>query len=344
MSYNQPGPYGQQPQQPGPYGQGGAAGQPGYGYPQQGGYGQQPPPPNPYAQPQGQPQPGYGYPQQQPQQPAPPYGQPQQPYGQQPPYGQPGGPGPYQPEPGGNKKKGIAIAIGAVVVVAAVIGGIVLMGGGDDDKGGSKAKGGDKVGGSVPDNGKRYKLTTPETVASEYKKEPGQDASSALTESDKRDFAAFGVTDPEGTGARYKSGSGMDLKALEFKGVWGEVKDPAKVVDGAFDKMAKAATDDPSAGSSGATAELVGSPEEKSPSGLDDAVMKCQNAKFNPGSSATSGAKSFTIPICMWGDHSTVGYVVVSDTASAVSGRGLTLDEAAEITANVRKDARVEIK
>ncbi|QKV94978.1 hypothetical protein HUT19_27200 [Streptomyces sp. NA02950] len=343
MSYNQPGPYGQQPQQPGPYGQGGAAGQPGYGYPQQGGYGQQPQQPGPYGQPQGQPQPGYGYPQQPP---AAPYGQPQQPYGQQPPYGQPGMPGPYQPGPGpgGNKKKGIAIAIGAVVVVAAVIGGIVLMGGGDDDKDGGNAKGGKGGSSKVADDGKRYKLTTPETVATDYTKEPGQ-SGAQLSESDKRDFATFGVTNPEGAGARYKSGSGMQLKALEYRGVWGEVKDPAAVVDGAFAKIAKEATDDPSVGSNGGKAELVGSPEEQSPSGLGDgAVMKCQNTKFTPGSAATSGAKSFTIPICMWGDHSTVVYVVVSDTASALSGRGLSLSEAAEITANVRKDVRVEIK
>ncbi|MET7902451.1 hypothetical protein ABZS86_13585 [Streptomyces sp. NPDC005355] len=330
MSYNQPGPYGQQPQQPGPYGQGGAAGQPGYGYPQQ---------PGPYGQPpQGQPpQPGYGYPQQ-PQQPAGPYGQPAAPYGQQPPYGQPGMPGPYQPGPGqgGGNKKSLAIAIGAVVVVAAVVGGVLLFKGGDD---GGSAK--------VADDGKRYKLTTPQTVAGEYTKEGSGTDDGSLSSSDKDDFAKFGVTNPEGTGASYKSGQGMTAKALEFKGVWGEVKDPEAVVDGAFAKIAKEAADDPSAGS-GAKAELVGSPEKVSPSGLDNAVMKCQNTKFTPGTGSSAsggpGGKGFTIPICMWGDHSTVGYVVVSDTASALTGKGLTLDQAGEITAKVRSDARVEIK
>jgi hypothetical protein len=333
MSYNQPGPYGQQPQQPGPYGQGGAAGQPGYGYPQQGGgYGQQP---GPYGQPQQpQQQPEYGYPQQ-PQQPAAPYGQPQQPYGQQAPYGQPGMPGPYQPGPGqGGKKKGLAIAIGAVVVVAAVVGGVLLFKGGDDS------------GGKIADDGKRYKLTTPQTVAGEYSKDSSS-SGDGITSEDKQDFEKFGVTNPETVSGEYKSGEGMTAKNLQLNGVWGEVKDPEAVVDGAFAKIAQEAAKDPS-GSGGTTTELEGSPQQVSPSGLDDAVMKCQNAKVTPaaGSGATSapGAKGFTIPICMWGDHSTVGYVIVADTASALSGKGMSLDDAAAVTAKVRNDARVEIK
>ncbi|MEU1803449.1 hypothetical protein [Streptomyces sp. NPDC019937] len=332
MSHNQPGPYGQQPQQPGPYGQGGAAGQPGYGYPQQ-----PPQQPGPYGQP---PQSGYGHPQA-PGQPPNPYGQPQQPYGQQPygqqpygqqPYGQPGMPGPYQPGPGqgGGKKKGLAIAIGAVVVVAAVVGGIVVFSGGDG-------------GGTVADDGKRYKLTTPQTVAGEYTKDDSS-SGGGITSSDEDDFEKFGVSNPKTEGADYKSGEGMTSKQLQLNGVWGEVKDPEAVVDGAFSKIAEESEKDKSAGSM--KAELVGSPEKVSPSGLDNAVMKCQNAKFTPsGDSGSSGlpTKGFTIPICMWGDHSTIAYVVVSDTAAALSGKSTSIDQAAEITAKVRKDARVEI-
>ncbi|MGY0061786.1 hypothetical protein ACWY4P_35510 [Streptomyces sp. LZ34] len=331
MSYNQPGPYGQQPQQPGPYGQGGAAGQPGYGYPQQppqqgGGYGQ----PNPYGQaPQPQqppqPQPGYGYPQQQP-----------APYGQQP-YGQPGMPGPYQPTPppSGGNKKGLAIAIGAVVVVAAVVGGFLLFNNKDDDKGGSGGNGG---GGKnvVADDGKRYKLTAPQTVAGEYTKV----SSGGLSEQDANDFEKFGVTNPKPESGKYKSGEGVSQKQLEFNGVWGEVKNPEAVVDGAFAKIAEEAEGDPSTGGGG-KAELVGSPQKVTPAGLDDAVMKCQNVKFT---GVTSTTKSFTIPLCMWGDNSTIGYVVVSDVSSAISGGGMSIDTAADITAKVRKDTRVEIK
>ncbi|MFI0818041.1 hypothetical protein ACH4TX_17130 [Streptomyces sp. NPDC021098] len=328
MSYNQPGPYGQQPQQPGPYGQGGAAGQPGYGYPQQ-----PPQQPGPYGQP---PQPGYGQPQA-PGQPQNPYGQPQQPYGQQPygqqPYGQPGMPGPYQPGPGqgGGKKKGLAIAIGAVVVVAAVIGGIMVFSGGDD--GGS----------TVADDGKRYKLTTPETVVTEYTKQPGSE--DPMSSSDTGDFEKFGVQDPKGTGATYKAGSGMSQKQLQFKGVWGEVEDPEAVVDGAFSKIANEATKD-STGSSGEKAELVGSPEKVTPAGADDAIIKCQNAKITLGSGASAsgvGSKGFTVPICMWGDHSTIAFVTVTDAASMLSGGGMSLDQAGDVVAKLRKDVRVEI-
>ncbi|NEW72451.1 hypothetical protein [Streptomyces rhizosphaericus] len=331
MSYNQPGPYGQQPQQPGPYGQGGAAGQPGYGYPQQPGQ------PGPYGQPQQPPQPGYGYPGQPQGQPGP-YGQQPNPYAQQQqqPYGQPGMPGPYQPGPGqgGGNKKGLAIAIGAVVVVAAVVGGVLMFQGGDDSDGG---------GGKVADDGKRYKLTTPATVAGDYTK--SSSGGGGLTSSDADDFEKFGVTNPKTESAEYKSGEGMSAKQLQLNGVWGEVKDPEAVVDGAFAKFAEEAAKDPSSGSM--KAELVGSPSPVTPNGFENAVMKCQNAKFTPnGGSSSSGipSKGFTVPICMWGDHSTVSYVIISDAASALSGKSMSLDEAGEITAKVRNDARVEIK
>lgn len=343
MSYNQPGPYGQQPQQPGPYGQGGAAGQPGYGYPQQPGqpgpYGQpqqpgQPGQPGPYGQPPQPPQQGYGFPGQPQGQPGP-YGQPPNPYAQQQPYGQPGMPGPYQPDPGqGGKKKGLAIAIGAVVVVAAVVGGVLVFKGGDDSGGGGK----------VADDGKRYKLTTPQTVAGDYTKDSS--GGGGLTSSDADDFEKFGVRNPEPVSADYKSGEGMSMKKLQLSGVWGEVKDPEAVVDGAFAKIADEAEKDSST-SSGMKAELVGSPESVTPSGFENAVMKCQNTKFTPtGNSSSSGipSKGFSIPICMWGDHSTVGYVVVSDAAAALSGNSMSLDEAGDITAKVRNDARAEIK
>ncbi|MCG0288328.1 hypothetical protein [Streptomyces sp. PSAA01] len=343
MSYNQPGPYGQQPGQPGPYGQqpgqpgpygqGGAAGQPGYGYPQQP-QGQ----PGPYGQPPQPPQPGYGYPGQPQGQPGP-YGQPPNPYGQQQPYGQPGMPGPYQPDPGqgGGKKKGLWLAIGAVVVVAAVVGGVLVVQGGDDNGGGG--------GGKVADDGKRYKLTTPQTVAGDYTKE-SSGSGGGLTSSDADDFEKFGVSNPEPVSAEYKSGEGMSVKKLQLNGVWGEVKDPEAVVDGAFAKIAQEAEKDSSTGS-GMKAELVGSPESVSPSGFENAVMKCQNTKFTPGEGSSSSgipSKGFTIPICMWGDNSTVGYVIVSDAAAALSGNNMSLDEAGEITAKVRDDARVEIK
>ncbi|MFG3258016.1 hypothetical protein [Streptomyces sp. NPDC048172] len=308
----QPGPYGQQPQQPGPYGQqqpqyGGAQGQPGYGYPQQGqqpgGYQQQPPP---------QQQGGYGYPQQ---------GQPQQP---QQPYGQPGQPGMPMPPQGGGSSKGktIGIIVGALVVVGAVIGGILFFTGGDDDGGGGK----------VADDGKKYKLITPATVAGSYQKSPSGGGSGFDSEA-KSDFEEFGVKNLKDVNAAYKSGSGMSAKQLQFAGVYGDIDDPEKVLDAAFGKMAQEASKE------GGKTKLEGSPEKVSPAGADDAVMKCQNA-----STEASPGKTVKIPFCMWADHSTVGTVMSVDLAAAMTGKSAPISEAAETTAKVRKDTRVEIK
>ena len=297
----QPGPYGQQPQQPGPYGQqpqyGGAPGQPGYGYPQQGGQ------PGGYQQ---QPQQGYGYPQQ----------------GQQP-YGQPGQPGMPMPPQGGGSSKGktIGIVVGALVVVGAIIGGIVLFTGGDDDGGGT-----------VADDGKKYKLTTPATVAGSFQKSPGGGGSGFDSEA-KSDFESFGVKNLKDVNAAYKSGSGMSAKQLQFAGVYGEIADPEKVLDAAFGKMAEEASKD-----SGKT-KLEGSPEKVSPAGADDAVMKCQNA-----ATEASPGKTIKIPFCMWADHSTVGTVMSVDMAAAMTGKSTPISDAADTTGKVRKDTRVEIK
>jgi hypothetical protein len=223
--------------------------------------------------------------------------------------------------------------------VAAVVGGFLLFNNKDDDKGGSGGNGGGGDKNVVANDGKRYKLTTPETVATEYTKDASS-GSGGMTESDAKDFEEFGVTNAKPVSGKYKSGEGVSQKQLQLNGVWGEVKDPEAVVDGAFAKISQEAEKDSSVGGGG-TAKLEGSPQKVTPAGLDDAVMKCQNVKF---SGVTSSTKSFTIPLCMWADHSTVGYVVVSDVSAAISGGGMPIDTAAETTAKVRKDARVEIK
>ncbi|MCF6526026.1 hypothetical protein [Streptomyces sp. JJ36] len=314
MSHNQPppGPYGQQPPQPGPYGQppqqpGGA---PGYGYPQQ--------------QPAGQP--GYGYPQQ-PGQPGQPYGQSpygQQPYGQQP-YGQPGMPAP--PQNGGGKGKTIGIVAGALVAVGAVIGGVLVFtsGGGGPD---------------IADDGP-HKLVAQDTVAGEYEKQPGSDEDD-MTDEDLRELEGFGVQNPEKAGATYQAGEAATAKHLNFSGVWGEIEDPEAVLDAAFAKIAQEAAEDPET-DNGGKAELVGDPEEQSPEELDGAVMKCQTAKFTPPASSDTPVKEFTLPICMWADHSTLAWVGVTDVASALTGGGMSLEDAAVTTAKVRQDTRVKV-
>ncbi|GAA3094152.1 hypothetical protein GCM10010449_17300 [Streptomyces rectiviolaceus] len=327
MSYNQPGPYGgQQPQQPGPYGQQPQAPQPGYGYPPQAPQGVPPQQPGPYGQPQ---QPG-------------PYGQqPQAPYGQVPP----------PPPQGGGKKTGIIIA--SVVAVAAVaVGGYFVFAGGDDDKGkgggSSNVAGGGGDGGGIKDDGP-HKLTTPATVLSEYKlnKEAGSD--SGMTSSDIKEAEKHGVKNATDVTGQYQSGTEdnpLSQKILQFNGVYGDIADPEKVVDAMFVEAEKNAKE---GDSSGESMTLVGSPKSYSPAGLDGAVMKCQEMKFNLGSGSSStggssaGPSNMSMATCIWGDKSTLGIVITTDVANAMAGKSADLDEAAEKTAKFRKEVRVKL-
>ncbi|MEV8015237.1 hypothetical protein AB0O76_02525 [Streptomyces sp. NPDC086554] len=332
MSYNQPGPYGgQQPQQPGPYGGG------------------QPQQPGPYGQQPQAPQPGYGYPQQAPQQGN--YSQPQQPgpYGQQPqaPYGQVPPPPPPQ---GGGKKVGLIIAAAAVVVAAAV-GGYFVFAGGDDDKGNGKGGSSDVAdggGSGVKDDGP-HKLITPATVLTEYKKndEAGSEGG-GMTSGDAAEAEKHGVKNAKDVAAQYQSGdesNPLSQKILQFNGVYGDIADPEKLVDAMFDEADKNAKE---GDSSGESMTLVGTPKSYSPAGLDGAVMKCQEMKFNlgggsAGTGSTAGPSEMSMATCIWGDNSTLGIVITTDMASAMAGKAADLDEGAENTAKFRKEVRVKL-
>ncbi|MFI0240051.1 hypothetical protein [Streptomyces sp. NPDC016845] len=324
MSYNQPGPYGgqpQQPQQPGPYGQ----------QPQQPGpYGQPPQAPQPgYGYPQQAPQPGYGYPQQGPPgvPPQQPYSQPQQPgpYGQQPgdPYAQ------YPPAPpqGGGKKK-TGLIIGAVAVVAALgVGAYFVFGGG----GGSA---------SVADDG-AHKLTAPATVLTEYKKDTS--SSDGFNEEDMKDAEKQGLKNGKPVSGSYQvkdSSNPLGSKVLQFQGAYGEIEDPGKLVDGMFEKgaleIAKGSGDD-------GKATLVGDPTDFS---TDDYVLKCQEIKFEPGDDSAAGAttpKEMRMPVCIWSDHSTLSTVVSMEIAEMMSGKAPELKSASDIAAKLRKEIRVPV-
>lgn len=296
MSYNQPGPYGNQPpQQPGPYGQ-----QAPYGGPQQ--------PPAP------QPAPGYGYPQQ----PQGPYGQqPQAPYGQVPPGPQGGG---------GGKKAGIIV--GVVVAVAAIGAGVWWFTAGKDS-------------GSVADDGKTYKLTTPASVlGGEYKK-ADSGGGGGMSSSDLKDLEKQGVSDPKDVFAAYNYGEGSTMKSLNYSGVYGEIDDPEKVVDAMFAEMKKKSTEEPG------SIQLIGSPKEFTPDGFENGVMKCQEAEFKMGETGAGDEgvpNSFKTPMCVWGDHSTVAYAAYSDVAVTAGGGDIKLENVASLVANLRDDVRVEVK
>ncbi|MFI6639708.1 hypothetical protein [Streptomyces sp. NPDC050504] len=318
MSYNQPGPYGgQQPQQPGPYGQ-----QPGpYGGGQPNPYGQQPP----------QGQPGYGYPQQAPQgAPQQGWSQPQQPapYGQQPQYGAPGFP---PPAPAPKKKTGLII--GAVVVALAVVGGgaYFLLG-----------NGGGASNSDVADSTKGYKLAPAATIG-EFKKDASGDKSAPMSSEEKKKAEELGVKNPVSVGASYAAGTPdpsnpLTGKALNLQGVWGDVTDPAKVIDASFNKI-----DEDKSKDQGVKMERVGSPKAVTPSGFSGALMKCQEFKMSSakGEPVTPGGpKEIKISACAWADYSTYAVVTVVDMAKMATGGGVSQDEVAELTAKAYNSSR----
>ncbi|MFJ4863891.1 hypothetical protein [Streptomyces sp. NPDC088748] len=312
MSYNQPGPYGQQPQQPGPYGQ-----QP---PPPPGPYGQTAPQPNPYGGQPAAPQPGYGYPQQP--------GVPPQGYPQQPPtpaYGYPQQQAPYGGQPPKKSKAGVIIA--AVVAVAVIAGGgWYLLGGGG-------------AGGAISADTKGYKLVAPESVV-DFKKDPKY-KDKPFSDEDKKEAEAAGVKNPTQVGMNYIAGdpkNPLTAKGLNFSGVYGEVADPEKAVDGYF-AMAKAEA----AKDGKSDVQLVGSPKTMSPADFKGAVMKCQDIKFTSKDTSTKGPKEATLPFCVWGDYSTLSMVSASDVASILAGKpGYTQEQAAELAAKLYNTARVK--
>ncbi|QES54687.1 hypothetical protein DEJ51_10985 [Streptomyces venezuelae] len=310
MSYNQPGPYGQQPQQPGPYGQ-----QP---PPPPGPYGQSAGQPNPYGQPAA-PQPGYGYPQQP--------GVPPQGYPQQPPapaYGYPQQQAPYGGQPPKKSKAGVIIGVVGVVAVIAG-GGWYFLGGGAE--------------GNISADTKGYKLVAPESV-DDFKKDPKY-KEKPLTDEGKKKNEAAGVKNPTQVGMDYLAGdpkNPLTTKALKLSGVYGEIADPEKSVDAYFSKLKEEAAKD-----GDAEVQLLGSPKTMSPPNFKGAVMKCQELKFTTKDATVKGPKEVTLPFCIWGDYSTLSMVSASDVASLMAGKsGYTQEQAAELAAKLYNTSRVK--
>ncbi|MFG1806065.1 hypothetical protein [Streptomyces sp. NPDC049040] len=313
MSNSQPppDPYGQQ-QPPGPYGQqppqqqpGYGQPQPGYGYPQQGGPAQPP-----YGQQQPQ-QPGYGYPQ-------------QPPYGQQPGYGYP-----QQPPQGGNGKR-TGIIIGAVVALVAVGAGVFFVTKGDS--------------GGLKNDGKKYKLTTPATVATDFKRDDDSEFSDTdgLDEDTIALLTRNGMANPRKAQAGYLRGSDVRGTVMSFEGAYGTVEDPQKVAD----EMMKSLRDDPDKDSEDSKTEFIGAARTMHPSGADDAVVECQTAKItNTGSDDADAGKAYTLSVCLWADYSTVGTVAPFDLSILASGTGtgMSAEDTADLLAKVRKDVRVPL-
>lgn len=192
-------------------------------------------------------------------------------------------------------------------------------------------------GASVADDGP-HKLITPETVLGEYKKAPNEkdsDGKKFLEEAEKT-----GVKNATQVDASYKvenKANPMGAKALSFSGLYGEIDDPEKVVDGIFAAIKADADKDKGKGDE---PQLVGSPQAYTPAEADGAVLKCQQAKTEADASA--GTPAMTMTMCVWADHSTVGFVVPIDVASLLAGKAGSAEDSASIAAKLRKEVRVK--
>ncbi|NEB01766.1 hypothetical protein G3I78_22220 [Streptomyces sp. SID13726] len=211
------------------------------------------------------------------------------------------------------------------VVAAIAVGAYLVIGGGGNGGGGS----------DIADDG-AHTLTTPATVLTDYKKSASADGG-GFSENDVKDAEKHGVKNAQDVSATYQSGAATDylaMKMVNFMGVYGDIDDPEKVVDAMFAEMKKSAASD-------GEGKVVGSPKAYTPAGLDSAVLKCQETKVDSGTSTgTSG--SISMPVCIWGDHSTLGIVIPIDMADAMSGKAADLSNAADMTAKLRTEVRVK--
>jgi hypothetical protein len=209
------------------------------------------------------------------------------------------------------------MVIGALVVVGAIIGGVVLLGGGSGG------------GGKVTDDGKIYKLTTPDTVLGDYRSSFHDVGSNRPLTSEQAQ--AFAMANGKGISTQWATVG--EVKKIRLLGAYGEVKDPEKSVDAYFSFLrAKSQT----SGSNDSDVELVGTPERKSPEGLDNAVMKCQ--VIRPQEKPTDPKEPTQLSLCVWGDYDTVGAVAPSEEAKTV-----TLDQSAKAASDLRKEIRAEV-
>lgn len=176
-------------------------------------------------------------------------------------------------------------------------------------------------------------------INGEYKKSDGAGSADSMTADDKADFEKWGVKDPKDVSAGYAKGTGLSANNLSFSGVYGTIDDPEAVVDAMFAKVKSESQKDSESGG-----KMIGSPETVHPSGFSNGIMKCQVAEIQNDSS-TSGAgaaKTIKMPMCVWGDHSTVAVVTAVSIADFASGNGGSVDNTSSIAAKLRNDVRVK--
>lgn len=157
-----------------------------------------------------------------------------------------------------------------------------------------------------------------------------------MSDEDVADFEKWGVKNPKDVSAAYQNGTGLAAKNLTFGGVYGTIDDPEAVVDAMFAKIKSESEKDKTT-----KGQLLGSPETVHPSDFSNGIMKCQVAQFE-NDKASGAAKTVKMPICIWGDHSTVADVTVFNFAALAAGTGGSVDETADLAAKLRNDVRVK--
>ncbi|GAA3064019.1 hypothetical protein GCM10020000_54480 [Streptomyces olivoverticillatus] len=99
----------------------------------------------------------------------------------------------------------------------------------------------------------------PDSIPADYHKSTTKQGG-GFDSGDMAQIKALGVANAQTVGADYETGQGANMKFLQFKGAWGEVKDPEVVVNGFFEaNKAKQTTDD------GGKVEFMGSPQKVTP-------------------------------------------------------------------------------
>jgi hypothetical protein len=205
-----------------------------------------------------------------------------------------------------------------------------------------RSGGGDPIADDGP-----HRLTAPATVIDgTYQKSGKSSSSGAMSTSDLKNAESWGVKNPKDVHGDYEAENKtapLAGKALTFEGVYGQIDDPGKTVDAMFGFLKDKAAEDPDNASVG---ELVGSPKAYEPAGLDNAVLKCQQLKIKndgPSSGDSAAPREAILPVCIWGDHSTLSFTVPVDMATLLTGKSTPLEDAAATTAKLRDDVRVTL-
>ncbi|BBA97422.1 hypothetical protein RVR_3160 [Actinacidiphila reveromycinica] len=255
----------------------------------------------------------------------------------QPGYGSPLPPGPAASGNGNGNGSGSGsgsgsgrrngIVIGAVVALVAIGAGVFFA-----TRGGGSSS-------ALHDDGEKYTLTTPDTVAGTYTRaDQSAGANPGLLDGDVSRLEALGVTDPVQVAGTYVTGNVATGKYLYLNGVHGDVKDPAKAVDGMIGLFA---ADRARARKDGSTIVPTGDAQSVQPAGLKpDALVKCQKV------TETTPVDGQQVPnhttVCAWADYSTVGYLLAYDSSQSAMGTpAVSIPALAALTAKVRDDVEV---